>query len=815
MNQKRVLLLLALLAIFGGAPVWAFNSTAAFENVERLVSSHQYGAGLETLQSFQQGKLTEVEKLTWAFGSGVLHFKEQRWLAAKEAFLKALKAPSDLEGLIYYHLGLIEKNLGRLKVAQAHLSRSLKSKLSKVVRYQVRLALGELANARGHFVTAYRHYRYLQKRWKWSDQYPHILRKLVEVDLSRKKRWRACRWARNLYRNFPAHPAAADWTIDLQNVQVGKHKLGCLASFKDQQRRIRRLQWSGHSGRARAEIDVLVQRSSSRTRFSVDQLLANFLMNEGYVDEAVQVLLKYHKEQRTHFDYMMLLGRAAAKAGRFQSAVGAYTKAHSLRKKKSKDAREALFKAAFLSYQFQDYDGAYRKFSLLKRLYPGSYRARDAKWHMAWLKYLREDYKGAIGDFRELYKLSKKRWRYRKNYPLDRIQYWMAMSYFRAERPQMARVLFAQLIQENEYGYYAHAAKFRIKDLPESSGAPVRDLSSLSLNPESSGSTSQLKTEISAEDLASEAEDVKGHEDAESKDLADNEVPVNDIEDLEEGDEDESEEEPPLVFKSKALQTRFERAKKLIQLGFYEWARWELYTIEKKTRNRDYRRTLVDLYQKINSFNRSAYISTIDFGEKRRKEGMQKVSELWKAAYPLAYENVVNHFAAEFGMEREFVWAIMRAESFFKAEISSPVGAKGLMQLMPHTATQVSRLLGDEFFDTKMLVRPEVNVRVGTRYLQRLSKKFKNQIPLMAAGYNAGPHRVKSWLSNFGHLEMDEFIEHIPFKETRKYVKKVTRNYAIYKRLYGTEVNSVAWLNKSIDVPKNVQHTARETWERL
>jgi hypothetical protein len=62
---------------------------------------------------------------------------------------------------------------------------------------------------------------------------------------------------------------------------------------------------------------------------------------------------------------------------------------------------------------------------------------------------------------------------------------------------------------------------------------------------------------------------------------------------------------------------------------------------------------------------------------------------------------------------------------------------------------------------------------------------------------------------------MDEFIEHIPFKETRKYVKKVTRNYAIYKQLYAQELNSVAWINKAIDVPPNIQHTARETWEKL
>ncbi|MEO0336006.1 MAG: transglycosylase SLT domain-containing protein, partial [Pseudomonadota bacterium] len=698
----------------------------------------------------------------------ILYFREHRWDEAKEAFQNTLKSKSGLEAIVYYHLGLVEKNLGNLKSAQTLLNRSLNFTPSKVIRYQVRLALGELAIARKHYVTAYKHYRYLQRRWKWSDQYPLVLKRLVEVDLARKKRWRACRWARNLYRNFPAHPAAASWSIDLQNVEIGNAKLGCLASFKDQQRRIRRLQWSGHSKRARAEIDVLVKRSSKRTRFAVDQLLANFLMNEGYVDEAVQVLLKYHKAYSRNFDYMMLLGRATAKAGRFQTAVGSYSKAHELKRRKTKYSREALFKAAFLSYQFQDYDGAYRKFKRIKELYPTSYRARDARWHMAWLKYLRSDYKGAIVDFRALFKLSKRRWRYRKNYPLDRIQYWLAMSYFRSNQPEMARVLFGSLIKSNEFGYYAQAAKHRLSDLPSSSGAPIRDPAEADSSEVAESSV--LMTSASSEaDLAPEAVDeVKGPEDEATQELTANEVPVNDREGIEES-EDDDEDFAPLVFKSKKLQSRFERAKRLIQVGFYDWARWELYTIERKTRNSDYRKSLVDLYQKIKSYNRSAYIASIYFGEERQKRGMKEAEVLWKAAYPLAYENVVNHFSSEFGMEREFVWAIMRAESFFKADISSPVGAKGLMQLMPHTATQVSRLLGDESFDTKMLIRPEVNVRVGTRYLQRLSKKFKGQIPLMAAGYKAGPHRVQSWLSNFGHLEMDEFIEHIPFKETRKY----------------------------------------------
>src|SRR5690606_5955015 len=128
---------------------------------------------------------------------------------------------------------------------------------------------------------------------------------------------------------------------------------------------------------------------------------------------------------------------------------------------------------------------------------------------------------------------------------------------------------------------------------------------------------------------------------------------------------------------------------------------------------------------------------------------------------------------------------IMRAESQYRTDVISPVGARGFMQLMPHTARQVAKLLDDGTYRERQLIGPEVNIRLGTRYLQRLLRKFENPIPLAAAGYNAGPHRVESWLSAFGNLDMDEFIEHIPFVETRNYVKKVVRNFGIYRDLYG------------------------------
>ena len=106
-------------------------------------------------------------------------------------------------------------------------------------------------------------------------------------------------------------------------------------------------------------------------------------------------------------------------------------------------------------------------------------------------------------------------------------------------------------------------------------------------------------------------------------------------------------------------------------------------------------------------------------------------------------------------------------------------------------------------------------MKIGAKYLKRLEKKFDSNIPLIAAAYNAGPHRVGSWLSTFGNLDMDEFVEHIPFLETRNYVKKVVSNFQVYSLLYSNKKDSLSYLAESLKVKMPAQLVSKETWEDL
>ena len=109
----------------------------------------------------------------------------------------------------------------------------------------------------------------------------------------------------------------------------------------------------------------------------------------------------------------------------------------------------------------------------------------------------------------------------------------------------------------------------------------------------------------------------------------------------------------------------------------------------------------------------------------------------------------------------------------------------------PHTARKVAKALGVSPFDTSMLFRREMNIRFGAWYLGQLVVRFRGQLPLALAGYNGGPHNVALWLNLKGALPLDEFVEEIPFSETRRYVKKTLRWIWRYSLKTGDQVSDL------------------------
>jgi soluble lytic murein transglycosylase len=155
---------------------------------------------------------------------------------------------------------------------------------------------------------------------------------------------------------------------------------------------------------------------------------------------------------------------------------------------------------------------------------------------------------------------------------------------------------------------------------------------------------------------------------------------------------------------------------------------------------------------------------------------------VFMAMYPFYYNDIIKSEALRRNVDPSFVRAVIRQESIFNADAVSPVGAIGLMQLMPATGAACARELGERFcVDT--LYKPAANIRYGTFYLRKLLDQFKENEVLALASYNGGPPNAREWYSRNREKDFDLFVEDIDFSETRNYVKKVLANYWIYKKL--------------------------------
>jgi soluble lytic murein transglycosylase len=157
----------------------------------------------------------------------------------------------------------------------------------------------------------------------------------------------------------------------------------------------------------------------------------------------------------------------------------------------------------------------------------------------------------------------------------------------------------------------------------------------------------------------------------------------------------------------------------------------------------------------------------------------------WEALFPKAYWSDLKRSSAANGLDPYLVASLIRQESEFNPNAVSRANAVGLMQLLPKTGKAVAREVKLKRYNPSQLYTPAVNLQLGTRYFRGMVDKFGGFEYALAA-YNAGSDRVEDWLSQGKYRDPQEFVESIPFTETREYVQAILRNASVYKQLYGT-----------------------------
>ncbi|WP_273827567.1 murein transglycosylase [Providencia rettgeri] len=170
-------------------------------------------------------------------------------------------------------------------------------------------------------------------------------------------------------------------------------------------------------------------------------------------------------------------------------------------------------------------------------------------------------------------------------------------------------------------------------------------------------------------------------------------------------------------------------------------------------------------------------------------------AKLWdhlEERFPLAWDKEFNLYTKSKDIQKSYAMAIARQESAWNPQARSPVGATGLMQLMPATAKHTAQKQGIDYVNTSQLTNPTMNIELGTAYLEDVYQQFGNNRILASAAYNAGPSRVTRWLGNSGgRIDAVAFVESIPFSETRGYVKNVLSYDLFYRHFMGQKGSKV------------------------
>ena len=242
---------------------------------------------------------------------------------------------------------------------------------------------------------------------------------------------------------------------------------------------------------------------------------------------------------------------------------------------------------------------------------------------------------------------------------------------------------------------------------------------------------------------------------------------------------------------SAALRSRIGRARQLQTAGFYDWAEFELkfaaseqpYVAAMELADTAATRGAHDqALRYIKGIARGYLTLPLEAAPER----------FWKLAFPMPWRSELETTSRDRGIEPFIVAALIRQESEFNPKAVSSARAYGLTQVLPSTGRSLSRKAGIHGFRPTMLFDPEVNLKLGTLYLRSMLDQHDGQWERTLASYNAGKSRTNLWDTWYTYQEPAEFVETIPFTETRNYVQIVLRNADVYRRVYSRPLTATA-----------------------
>lgn len=371
-----------------------------------------------------------------------------------------------------------------------------------------------------------------------------------------------------------------------------------------------------------------------------------------------------------------------------------------------------------------NYDSAARFYTELYTRLPDAKNASYAHWKAAWLRLRLGDTAEARRLFEEQIKL------YPASAEAPNALYWRGRLAEEEQAPNLARAYYQKLSDRFTFFYYAELARERLRQIQVVGAAPAVPF--LSKIPPAA---------------------------------------------------------PPVRFNRAAAPSDNLRVQKSLLLqngGLFDLALGELEAAYSQDGSLWALGEMVRLYQSTGRYWRALQLLKRGVPGYFSFELADLPRPFWEALFPRLYWSDIEKYSAENQLDPFLVAGLIRQESEFHAGAVSRARALGLMQILPGTGRKLAREVKLRRYSTSMLWDPTVNVQLGTRYFRGLLDSLDGTPQYALAAYNAGPDRVAEWRTNGQYRDIDEFVESIPFTETREYVQSVMRNATVYRRLYGT-----------------------------
>jgi len=406
---------------------------------------------------------------------------------------------------------------------------------------------------------------------------------------------------------------------------------------------------------------------------------------------------------------------------------GFYRTVDELRKSAPTSAwlEQALLLAANLHLVHHEYDQALDCYRELQQRFPSGTRASYAHWKAAWLTLRQGRNDEAKKAFEEQIAL------YPGGTETSAALYWRARLAEEDNHPGMARAFYERLSERYLNYYYAELGRQRLKKLPPAP-APAEHYALLDRIPALDSSGKVTLTDPPTDDL------------------------------------------------------HLQKAELLGNGGLVDFAVRELQAAASADGGNWAVAETAQLYLETGHYDRAIEVMKHSTPNYFALDIPDLPRSYWEALFPKPYWPDLKRFAAANDLDPYLVASLIRQESEFNPNAVSRANAVGLMQLLPKTGKGVAKQVKLKRYNPSQLYTPAVNMQLGTRYFRGMVDKFGGSFEYALAAYNAGSDRVEEWLGQGKYRDPQEFVESIPFTETREYVQAILRNANVYKQLYGT-----------------------------